>query len=198
LDEVPNSTWFTNRIGLFPWAPEQAACGAGGEGPDRSAPWTVIGAKVGGVTPGFRIRDGKGDVYLIKFDPPGYIGTTIRAGVVANRILHSIGFNVPEDHAVAFRRADLVLGEKARFRLPGGGERQLTPANLDSLLGEPHTAKGEWFALASKFLDGIPIGPFDFRGRRRDDPNDRIHHQNRRELRSLLVFASWINHFDTK
>ena len=72
LDEVPNSTWFTNRIGIYGMTPEAAAAGRGAEaGPDRSVPWQVISAKTEGVTPGFNIRDGRGDVYVIKFDPRG-------------------------------------------------------------------------------------------------------------------------------
>ena len=42
LDELPNSTWFTNRIGLYPVTPEAAARGpAQDDGPDRSSPWTI-------------------------------------------------------------------------------------------------------------------------------------------------------------
>ena len=199
LDEVPNSTWFTNRIGLGLIDPQAVARGPGGNGPDRSAPWQVIGAKVDGVTPGFQIRDARGDVYLIKFDPPGHPGMTIRAGVVANRLFHACGYNVPEDHVVVFRRRDLVLGPDARFRPPGGGrERLLTPTNLDSLLGEPMRETGEWCALASRYLEGTPLGPFSYCGRRGDDPNDRIDHQDRRVLRGLKVLCAWLNHFDTK
>jgi hypothetical protein len=150
------------------------------------------------VTPGFRIRDARGEIYLLKFDPPQSPGMTIRAGVVANRILHACGYNVPEDHVVRFRREDLALGEEARIRQPGGGDVAMTETNLDSLLGPPMNQAGEWCALASKFLAGQPLGPFDYLGRRGDDPNDRINHQDRRELRGLKLICAWINHFDTK
>ena len=61
LDEVVNSTWFTNRMGLFELSDAQLVTGPGQpEGPDRSAPWVIVGAKTSGVTPGFRIRDGRG------------------------------------------------------------------------------------------------------------------------------------------
>lgn len=199
LDEALNSSWFTNRIGLFPLAPEAVAGGPGGNGPDRSVPWMVVGAKTAGVTPGFRVRDARGDTYLIKFDPPGYPGLTIRAGVVSNRILHACGYNVPEDFVVAFEREDLALNEDSTIKLPDGTRRRLTAANLDSLLQSlTPVAPGVWHALASKYVSGRPLGPFDYKGRRKDDPNDRIRHQNRRELRGLRVFAAWLNHFDTK
>jgi hypothetical protein len=57
---------------------------------------------------------------------------------------------------------------------------------------------GTYWALASRYLDGKPVGPFDWRGRREDDANDRVDHQYRRELRGLGVIAGWVNHYDSK
>lgn len=200
LGEVPNSTWFTNRIGFYPVTPGEAARGPGsGTGPDTSGPWTVISAKTQGVTPGFVIRDSRGGVYLIKFDPPGLLGTTTAAGVISNRILHASGYNVPEDAPVVFERQDLILGEGVKMTLPDGTKRIMTEEDIDAILTrvDPHPIGG-FLALSSKYLDGKPIGPFDYKGRRKDDPNDRINHENRRELRALRIFAAWLNHWDTK
>jgi hypothetical protein len=197
LDEVVTSSWFVNRLGLFRLSPAEVAAGPVGEEPDRSRPWVVVAAKTEGVTPGFTIQDARGDRYLLKFDPPGFVGTTTRAGVVSNRILFAAGYNVPQDDAVSFRREDLVAGEGVQ--LGGEGGRQaLTEAGLDSLLGVLTSRGGRWQALASKLLSGRPVGPFDFAGRRHDDANDRIPHQNRRSLRGLRVFTAWLNHFDMK
>ena len=75
----------------------------------------------------------------------------------------------------------------------------MTEANLDSVLAATRSVfGGEYHALASRYLDGMPLGPFDDQGVRKDDPNDTIRHQDRRELRALKVFAAWVNHFDTK
>lgn len=200
LGEVVNSTWFTNRIGLFPMNADEVARGPGeGLGPDRTAPWTVVSAKTQGVTPGFNIRDARGDTYLIKFDPRGALGTTTCAGVVSGKLLHAAGYNVPEDVTVRFRREDLTLGENVRIKLQDGSRRSMTEEDLDNILDSvDRLPDGDWFAISSKFLDGRPLGPFDYRGRRNDDPNDRIPHEDRRSLRGLEIFSSWINHFDTK
>ncbi len=200
LDEVVNSSWFTNRMGLFRLTDQELVTGPGlASGPDRSAPWVIIGAKTSGVTPGFRIRDGRGDVWLLKFDPPHHPGLTIRSGVVANLLAHAMGFNVPVDRLVEFDRSDLVVGQGVTMKLQRSVEVAMTEANLDSLLEATHSIfGGHYQALASRFLDGIALGPFDDQGRRKDDPNDLIAHQDRRELRALRVFAAWINHFDTK
>ncbi len=204
LDEVVNSTWFTNRIGLASLSPAELAHGPAfgkseADGPDRSAPWTIIGAKTAGVTPGFRIKDGRGDTWLLKFDPPSHPGMTIRSGVVANLIFHAAGFNTPVDRLVVFDRHDLVVGEGAKMKAGRIGTIDMTEANLDSVLTSTNSIfGGRYHALASRYLNGIPLGPFDDQDTRADDPNDLIKHENRRELRALRVFAGWLNHFDTK
>ena len=200
LGEVPNSSWFTNRIGLFPIHPEDAARGPStGAGPDRSGTWTVIGAKTEGITPGFTISDAAGGRYLIKFDPPGYVGMTIGAGVISGRIFHSAGYNAPEDVVVSFRREELSVGDDVEIDLPDGSSKTMTEENLDTILESVESSPdGSWHAVASKFLTGINSGPFDWRGVRDDDPNDRIDHEDRRELRGLRMFAAWLCHFDTK
>ncbi|MDH3197714.1 MAG: hypothetical protein OEO21_05685 [Candidatus Krumholzibacteria bacterium] len=199
LDEVPNSTWFTNRIGLFAMTPRACAEGPGGEAPARGAPWTVVSAKTQGVTPGFNVRDARGDVYVIKFDPPGYLGMTTAAGVASNRILYAAGYNVPVDHVVTFARATIVVAPEAKIRDATGAKRPMTEADVDTILARVERLPGgTYLALASKFLPGEPLGPFPYLGRRKDDSNDRVDHENRRELRGLYVLAAWINHFDTK
>jgi hypothetical protein len=200
LDEVPNSAWFTNRIGLFPMDPETAARGPlTVAGPDVSTSWTVVGAKTEGVTPGFTIEDGRGDTYFIKFDPPGYLGMASAAGVISGRIFHTAGYNVPEDFVVTFARERLVLADDVDFTDPDGNERIMTAADLDSVLARvDRLPDGSWRALASRLLGGNWMGPFDWKGRRQDDPNDRVNHEDRRELRGLRILSAWLCHYDTK
>ncbi len=199
LDEVPNSSWFTNRIGHFDMTAAEAARGPGhGMGPDMSAPWTIVSAKSEGVTPGFNIRDAKGDVYVIKFDAPGYLSMSTGAGVIANRIFHACGYNTPEDAIVHFTRDDLILAEGVELK-EHGVKRVMTRADIDKLLATLELAPdGTYRAISSRFLSGVPIGCFNYLGTRGDDPNDRVRHEHRRELRGLKIIAAWINHFDTK
>ena len=68
LDEVPDSSWFENRIGRFGMTSDEAALGVCQTPlPDLKGPWTVKAAKPNGFNPGFFIKaDGKR--YLMKFD----------------------------------------------------------------------------------------------------------------------------------
>ncbi len=200
LDEVPNSSWFTNRIGLFPTSPAHAARGPlTTEGPDQTGAWTIVQAKTEGVTPGFYVKDARGDVYVIKFDAPGFPSMATAPGVISGRILYTAGYNVPEDFIVTVRRERLVLGDSIMFTPPGDDPRLMTEGDVDVILDRvERSPDGTWRALASKFLSGTPVGPFDWRGRRKDDPNDRVNHEDRRELRGLRMIAAWIGHYDTK
>ena len=200
LDEALNSSWFTNRIGLFPMSPAEVALGPGpGRGPDPDGPWLVVAAKAQGVTPGFTVRDVTGTSYLVKFDPPGYLGMTSAAGAICARLFHAAGYNVPDDNVVTFTPEQLVLDEGVTLKLPDGTRRAMTRADLDAILAPVERLEdGRILAIASRWVAGRPIGCFDYRGLRADDPNDRIPHQERRELRGLRFFAAWLNHFDTK
>lgn len=197
-DEVPNSTWFTNRIGLFPMTPESAARGPQVDPPCPDGPLCVTGAKTDGVTAGCKIKDEEGEVFLLKMDPAGYPGTTVRASIISGRILHAAGYNVPDEYVITFGPEDLAFAAEAKFRSQDGEEVPLSADSLRDILGPPHTDDGRWIALASHFIKGTALGPFDYQGRRGDDPNDRIDHEDRRELRGLRVISAWLNHIDSK
>jgi hypothetical protein len=58
------------------------------------------------------------------------------------------------------------------------------------------TDDGKLTAVAVAWLPGESVGGFDFKGRRSDDPNDRIPHQDRRSLRASLLLFAWMNESD--
>ena len=200
FDEVSNSSWFTNRNAVKQMSLDEIARGPNtGEGPDQSGPWTIIKAKTEGVTPGFTIMDSKGVRYPIKFDPPGYSELASGAEIVSTKLFYAAGYNVPENYIVYFHPDSLELGEGVDFTDERGRERSMTQQDLDAILQNiDYLPDGRIRAMASKFIEGTPIGPYKYEKTRRDDPNDIIPHQHRRELRGLRVMAAWLNHFDTK
>ncbi len=68
----------------------------------------------------------------------------------------------------------------------------------DVLAKTPREKEGLYRGLASLTIAGDIIGPFRYYGTRKDDPNDIVDHENRRDLRGLYVFAAWLNHTDSK
>ncbi|MBL8206422.1 MAG: hypothetical protein JNM09_19450 [Blastocatellia bacterium] len=199
LDEVPNSSWFTNRNGLRQMSVAEIKRGPNETDGPAPGPLTVVKGKTNGITPGFQVKDSRGDIYLLKFDPIGYLEMSSGAEAISTRLFYAIGYNVPQNTIYRFRRDQLKLDPKATFTDSMGQKRQLTEADIDAILKLAASyPNGEYRALASKFLKGKPVGNFKFAGVREDDPNDIIPHEHRRDLRGLRVFAAWLNHNDIR
>jgi hypothetical protein len=197
LDEVPDSTWFENRIGRRPLAPEEAADGPGGAPP--APPFQVTGGKSEGGNPGFFMADATGRRFLVKFDTRANPEQQTSASVIVGRCLWALGYNVPRDHVFVFRREELGIAPDARIADALRRKRPLRAADLDAvLLTAPRTADGAYRASSSELLEGVPRGGLRPEGVRPDDPNDRIPHEHRRELRALRVVAAWLGHTDVK
>lgn len=196
--EVPDCSWFTNRNGREAMSLEAIARGPHtGSGPDTSGEWQVIKAKTDGMSPGFWIKDSRGDRYIIKFDPLGYPELTTGAEVISSKILYAAGYNVPENYVTVFNPEKVTLAEKVKFTDSRGRKRAMKQSDLDEIFRRiDRQSNGMIRAHASKFIPGTPVGSFRFAGTRGDDPNDFIPHEHRRELRGLLVISSWIQHYD--
>jgi len=200
LGEVPDSSWFTNRMGARLLAIEELVRGPlQGEGPDMSRPWTVIRGKSGGISPGFTMRDARGDVYFIKLDPEGFPNLSTAADVIGSRFFHAFGYFVPENHIAYVRRDQLTVAPDARMTERGRGRRAMTEADLDRLLERVYRRKdGAIRVVAGRALPGEDVGPHEFIGTRPDDANDVFPHEDRRDLRGYRVFSAWLNHDDSR
>jgi hypothetical protein len=200
LGEVPDSSWFTSRIGVRPMSLEEIARGPNrGDGPDFGAPWEVIRGKSGGITPGFTMRDGRGDVYFVKFDPPAYCGLSTGADVIGSKFFHAMGYFVPENWIVYFRDDQVRVAPGAKMRVRGMKPQPMTEANLQALLREvARLPDGRVRSVMSRAVPGKPVGPHKYHGTRPDDPNDVVPHEDRRELRGYRVFSAWLNHDDSR
>ncbi len=201
LDEVPDSTWFTNRIGVRDLTPDEVRNGPlTTESPELHLPWTIHSTKVGGTTVGLIIKDARGIKYMLKFDGKGSPDTETGTHVAVNRLLWAAGYNVAEDQIVYLRPADLVIGPDAMHRrLDGGTDGHLDRAELDrELAAVEHQPDGRIRALASRWIDGTTIGGHPAEGVRDDDPNDRIPHELRRDLRGAYAIFAWLDHVDVQ
>jgi len=198
LDEVPNSSWFQNRIGVRGVSPAEAARGPDVSGPPR-LPLTVLSGKSGGGNAGFIARDADGRRHVVKFDTPDNPELQTANAVIVNRFFWTIGYNVPVDHVFTLRARDIALAPDAYFENASGDRASFTRASLEQILRHvPTLSDGTLRASSSEFLQGKPKGPFAMEGVRTDDPNDVVPHEQRRELRGLRVFSAWLDHTDIK
>jgi hypothetical protein len=200
LDEVPSSSWFTNRHGTNRMSIEELTRGPDtGTSPDPSETWEVFKSKSQGLTPGFQISDRKGVRYVIKLDPVGVPRLSSIAEVVATKLFHAMGYNAPENYIVRIDPANFAIKPGTMVTDQFGDKVPLTEERLRRLLRRvPRLPDGKIRVTASKYIPGRPIGPFRYHSMRSDDPNDVIPHEQRRELRGLRLIAAWLNHDDTR
>jgi len=192
------STWWQPRLGYRTVTPQQIKTGPGpGTGP--AGRWKVTRAKTQGVTPGFFIKDQAGESFIIKFDPPRQSEMATAADVVASHLFWAAGYNVPDNSIVRFQREDLDIATDGTFTDELGRKQPLTQEVLDRVLSRvAQNVDGSYRGMASRLLKGKPLGPFEYRGRRTDDPEDLVPHEHRRELRGMWPICAWVNHADCR
>ena len=198
LDEVPESSWYTYRHFYNPMSREELAKGPNRVKPDTSGLWHIFSAKLTGANPGFFIEDQNGERFLIKFDGPNYPELTTSAEVIGTKIFYAAGYFVPESTISNFDPEKVRINDGVMVE-EKGEERQMTIEDYRKIISvATKNSDGTRRALASRFVDGVPLGPWDFDGTKKDDPNDRVKHEHRRELRGMRVISSWLNDTDRR
>jgi|SRR5579884_3358385 len=205
VDEVPDSAWFTNRIGVRPMGPDELRSNACAKeqlldpdhAPDRS--WLIDKGKTSGSTPGFRITvPGKGK-YMVKVEATGLPERQVAATVIGEAVYYAAGYNASCEQALLVRPSVFAL--KPGLVARDGNFGDLYPFDqkaLDALFAKSGKHEGLLRVTASAWLPGYVLEQFRYRGTREDDPNDVVPHEDRRELRGARVLASWIDHFDSR
>lgn len=200
IDEVPDSSWFTNRLGLRNMTTAEIVRGPDGDVPLALTGWVVSGGKSGGIQPGFRMSDPSGQTYQIEVDPPSNPELASGAEMIGTAFYHAIGYNVVDVYLAEIDRAALTISDDATIRDPlNGRRRRLKKYDLDAVFERAaRLPNGRYRVLVSRFAGGKPLGNFRYYGTRPDDPNDVIPHEHRRELRAARVFGAWLNHDDSR
>jgi hypothetical protein len=199
IDEVPDSSWFTNRIGVHPLTAADIVRRSTPGAPPDNAKWTVVREKSAGFAPGFTARDAKGETWFISFDPPSNPEGATAAMVIANKIFWAFGYNQVETFLTTIDRHALHIDPEATVRRPNGERTPMTEADLDEVFERAaRGSDGHYRVAAGRLLPGRVVGSFRYQDTRSDDPNDVVPHQHRRELRALRVFGAWTNLTDMK
>jgi hypothetical protein len=199
IGEVPDSSWFTNRILARALSSEEAARGPiTGDGPAPGV-WTIIRPKSSGVSPGFTMRDVRGGVWFVTLDAKNHLEAASGAILVANKIFWALGYWQGENHLISILPENLRIDKEATIRVPSGRRRPMRQSDVEDVLRRSERKPdGSYRATASKLLPGKILGGFEYFGTRSDDPNDIVPHEHRRELRALKVFGAWTNLTDMK
>ena len=209
LDEVPDSSWFQNRIGRAPMTIDRVV-----NGPDHDAPasidnWVVSAGKSSGVQPGFRMTDPAdksnpsfpgGQLYQIEIDPFSNPEMATGAEIIGTAFYSAFGYHTVDVYLAELDPAKLVIAPDAKIFDPLIGEkRKLTIRDVTRVLEKAKPqVNGKFRVLVSRFASGTPLGNFRYYGTRPDDPNDIVPHEHRRELRGARVFGAWLNHDDSR
>ena len=102
LGEVPDSSWFTNRIGQYDMTVDDVLRGPNEVDGPAPGQWLVTGRPDSGITPKFTIRDARGDTYMIKLDPASNPELPSSVELISTKLFHAIGYHVPQDFVVHF------------------------------------------------------------------------------------------------
>jgi hypothetical protein len=204
LDEVPDSAWFTNRLGKKKPSIDELLRGACTPGdlldgatatPDS---WVIDQGKPNGSSPGFRVKiDGK-KKYMFKSDSKNQPERPSASSAIGAAVYHAVGFHTSCEQIVYVRKDALKLTPGLRFTANTGVTKDFDAKALDKVFEEA-TPRGDAYRFqASAWLPGYLLGPFKYERTRSDDPNDVIPHEDRRDLRGARVLAAWVDHFDAR
>ncbi len=199
IDEVPDSSWFTNRIGTREITADEITRGPAMSPAPVAERWVLLREKTSGVTAGFTAKDGNDNTWFLAFDRPENPEGGSAAVVVASKLFWALGYNQVEMFVSSFDPKNAVIDPKATKKRPSGSRTSFTRTDLNEVLERAaRNPDGTYRVAAGRLLPGKILGGFRYAGTRPDDPNDIVPHEHRRELRALRVFGAWANLTDLK
>jgi hypothetical protein len=199
IDEVPDSSWFTNRVGARAMPLDELVRGPNTGVPPDPSKWILIREKGAGVQPGFTAIDARGETWFLQFDSPAYPEAATAAVAVATRIFWALGYNQVESFITTFDPKQASIDPTATMKRPNGDRTPFTIDDMHAVLERSaRRPDGTYRVVAGRLLPGKILGSFQYAGTRPDDPNDLVPHEHRRELRALRVFGAWTNLTDLK
>jgi hypothetical protein len=147
LGEVPDSAWYTNRHYSRRMSLDELKRGPGDATPPKP-PYSIVGAKLDGISPGFRMKDAKGTLYFIKPDPMSAPEIATAADAVGTRFFYALGYHTPKNYIVYIDKKDVKVSEEGTTDGANGKPRPMSIHDVEKVLelqGRPphqHRAHG--------------------------------------------------------
>ena len=158
IDEVPDSSWFTNRILAQPLSLEEVVRGPLTGKVPATGQWSVVRAKQAGFAPGFTMSDAAGETWFVSFDGKGYPEAATGAIMVANKIFWALGYWQAENYLISVRPDQLVIADSATVVPPSGKRRKMRTSDVEAVLRRAdRAADGGYRAVAARALPGRPL-----------------------------------------
>ena len=141
IDEVPDSSWFTNRIGVDKLTTADVMRGPlTGDGPAPGT-WSVTRPKETGFAPGFTMNDAKGQTWFVSFDANGFPEAATGAILVANKIFWALGYWQVENYLVHITPGELTIADTALVKVSSGQRRKMKFSDLQEVLRRAQKAR---------------------------------------------------------
>jgi len=102
IDELPDSSWLTNRIGSRSLSEAELIRGPIVGPPPAPERWVILREKSAGANAGFTARDANGQVWFVSFDSPEYPEGASGAVVIATKLFWALGYNQVETFVTTF------------------------------------------------------------------------------------------------
>src|SRR5262245_22371700 len=134
IDEVPDSGWFTNRIGTTPLTIDEIARGPIMSAPPDPSQWVMIREKISGAHPGITAKNASDATWFLEFDPEYYPEAATGAVVMATKIYWALGYNQVESFISTFDPRRVTIDPHATVRRPNGKRTTFTHDDLEELL----------------------------------------------------------------
>jgi hypothetical protein len=199
VDEVPDSSWFTNRLGSRAVTEDELVRGPNLGAPPDPSKWVLTRQKTAGAHPGLTAKDARGETWFMEFDRPYFPEGATSAIAIASKMFWALGYNQVESFVTTFDPRVVEFDPNATVKRPSGARTPFTRADMNEILAQvKRNPDGTYRAIAGRLIPGRIIGNALYEATRPDDPNDVVPHEHRRELRALRVFGAWTNLTDLK